>query len=313
MMPSRARMLVATASFIAAPAIVRPQALDKVRIGGVPTDDMTPIYYAVRGGMYQKAGLDVEVVVTNSGAASTAAVVGGTYELAKASPISGLLAFTRGLPLTVVANGAVWDAKSRWNSVVVATDGGIKGGADCNGKICSAPGLNDTAQFGLAEWIGKHGGDTKTLKWVEIPGSASPAALRTHRIDITTLNEPQLTQAVDAGNIRALGPAHSAISGHWVAALYLARPDWAKTHADVIRRWVRTTYESAAYCNVHESETIAMMADVTKIPVPVFQKMARIYGATTSDPGLLQPVIDLAVSYKALAKPFAPKDIYFSA
>jgi NitT/TauT family transport system substrate-binding protein len=310
---SRAHILAMAASIVVAPAVVRAQGLEKIRIGAVPTDDMTPIFYAIKSGMYQKAGLDVEDITTNSGSASTAAVVGGTYELAKASPIASLLAYLRGLPLTIVANGAVWDAKSKWNSVVVAADSPIKSGADCNDKIGSAPALNDTAQFGVLEWVDKHGGDSKTMKWVEIPGSASPAALRAHRVDVTSLNEPQLTEAISEGNIRALGPAHAAIADHWVAAVYLTRPDWAKSHVDTVRRWVRVTYEAAAYANTHESDTVALMADVTKIPIGIVQKMARIYGATSSDPSLLQPVIDLAVKYKALPRAFAPKEIYFSA
>lgn len=308
-------MLAATTTaIVAAPNVVRAQPVEKIRIGGVPTDDMTPIFYAIKNGSYQKEGLDVEVVTTSSGSASTAAVVGGAYELGKASPIGSLLAYLHGLPLTVVANGAIWESKtSRWNALLVAADSTIRRGVDCNGKIGSAPSLNDTAQLDVLQWVDDHGGDSKSMKWVELPGSASAAALVAHRTDITTLNEPQLSVALEAGNVRSLGAAHAAVADRWTSAVYIARPDWAKSHTDALRRWVRITYEAAAYTNIHEAETVAVMSDVTKIPVGVFQKMSRIHGCTTSDPSLLQPVIDLAVRYKAMPKPFAAKDVYFSA
>lgn len=310
---ARAQMLVATAAtIIATPSISRAQPMEKIRIGGVPTDDMTPVFYAIKTGLYQKDGLDVEVITTASGAASTAAVVSGAYELGKASPISSLLAYFRRLPLTIVANGAIWDPKSRWNALIVAADSPIKTGADCNGKIASAPGLNDVAQIGVIEWVDKNGGDSKTMKWVEIPGSAAAAALVAHRIDLTTLNEPQLTVAVEGGSVRVLGSTHATIGQQWAASVYFARPDWARSHAEALRRWVRVTYESAAYINSHERETAAMMSDVTKIPIAVFQKMARIHGSTASDPALLQPVIELAVKYKAIPRAFAAKEAYFS-
>jgi NitT/TauT family transport system substrate-binding protein len=300
-----------TAAVVGAPRIVRAQTSEKIRIGGVPTDDMTPVYYAIKNGLYQKEGLEVEVVPTASGAASTAAVVGGAYELGKASPISSLVAFQKGLPLAIVANGAIWDPRSRWNALLCAADSPIKTGADCNGKVASAPGLNDLAQFDVLEWVDKNGGDAKTLKWIEIPGSAAAAALGAHRVDLTTLNEPQLTAAIDSGNARVLGNAHSTIGAQWTASVYFARPDWARSKADAVRRWVRVTYESAAYCNTHDRETAPMMSEATKIPAAVMQKMNRIHGSTSSDPALLQPVVELAVRHKALPRSFPAKDAYF--
>jgi NitT/TauT family transport system substrate-binding protein len=306
-------MLAFTAAATAAtPAVIRAQVLEKLRIGAVPTDDMTPIFWAVKTGIYLKEGLDVEVITTNSGSASTAAVVGGAYELGKASPVASLLARLRGLPLTIVANGALSDLKSNYNQVVVPVDSAIRRGADCNGKIGAAPGLNDTAQFGLMSWVDKNGGDSQTMKFVEIPASATAAGLQAHRIDVSTLNEPLLTVALAAGSVRTLGNAHHSIADRWVSAVYLARPDWAKSHADVVRRWVRATYQSAIYTNAHENETIPVMADVTKILVATYEKMGRIPGCESSDPALLQPVIDLAVRYKALARSVSAKDMYFS-
>jgi len=311
--PSRARVLAfAAATAAALPAVVRAQVLEKVRIGAVPTDDMTPIFWGVKTGLYQKEGLDVEVVTTNSGSASTAAVVGGAYELGKASPVASLLARLRGLPLTIVANGALSDLKSNYNQVVVPVDSPIRHGADCNSKTGAAPGLNDTAQFGLMAWVDKNGGDAQTMKFVELPASATAAGLVAHRIDVSTLNEPLLTVALAAGSVRSLGNAHHAIGDRWVSAVYLARPDWARSHADVVRRWVRATYQSAIYANAHENETIPVMADVTKIPVATYEKMGRIPGCESSDSALLQPVIDLAVRYKALPRPVSAKEMYFT-
>jgi len=84
-------MLAASGSALALwPSILRAQTLDKVRLAGVATDDLTPVYYAIKAGLYQKAGLDVEVVPTSSGTAATEAVVGGAYELGKGSLIASL-------------------------------------------------------------------------------------------------------------------------------------------------------------------------------------------------------------------------------
>ena len=54
-----------------------------------------------------------------------------------------------------------------------------------------------------------------------------------------------------------------------------------------------------------------MMADVTKIPLPVFQKIGRTDSATTSDPSLIQPVIEVAAKYKYITRSFTARDAYF--
>ena len=108
---SRARMLTASAAaLVAAPHAVRAQALPVVRLIGVQTDDMTPVFAAARAGLYQKAGLDLQLVPASSGAVATDAVLTGTYEIGKGSAIGIFNAYLRGLPIRIIGNGPVWDA-----------------------------------------------------------------------------------------------------------------------------------------------------------------------------------------------------------
>jgi NitT/TauT family transport system substrate-binding protein len=307
-------MLAASGSALALwPSILRAQTLDKVRLAGVATDDLTPVYYAIKAGLYQKAGLDVEVVPTSSGTAATEAVVGGAYELGKGSLIASLVAHLKGLPLTIVGNGAVWDPKSPFSLMVVAADSTVKSGADLNGKTLSTAALNDLNELAMTAWIDKTGGDAKTTKWIELPNSAAGQALAEHRVEATSLNEPQLSAAVATGKVRVLAPCYSAISDHFAFTVFFAQPDWAAKHADAIKRWNRVTYTAAAYTNAHHAETAAMMADVSKIDVAIFSKMARVNGSTSGDPALIQPAIDAAAKYGYITRAFPAKEAYFGA
>ena len=190
---SRSRLLAASGAALAlAPARLFAQAPEKIRLVGVQTDDLTPIYWGLQTGMYAKAGLDIEMVAANSGTAATAAVVSGAYELGKGSVIASLIAHIRGLPLVLVANGVVWDEKAPITLAVVAKDSTIKTGADLNNKIGSAPALNDLGTLGIDVWMDKTGGNSKTLKWIEIPNSAQGVTIAAHRSDVCTLNEPAL-------------------------------------------------------------------------------------------------------------------------
>lgn len=301
----------ATAAITAFPYVARSQTLTKVSLIGAQTLDLTPIYYAISSGMYQKAGLDVSLTNSSSGTFATTGVVAGSYQMGKGSCIASLVAHLRGLPLTVVANGGIWDPKTPFTLALVATDSPIKTAADLNGKTGGTGALNDMNQLSVNAWVDKNGGDSKTIKWIEVPNSAAGDALAERRIDFTCLNEPQLTAALDAGKVRALAPTYNAIAEHFVFATYFANADWAAQNKDAVRRWVRTTYAAAAYTNTHNAETVGLVSQYTKIPVETIRKIARGSGATSSDPALIQPAIDTAAKYKFISAAFPAKDLYF--
>jgi NitT/TauT family transport system substrate-binding protein len=294
------------------PRIVRAQTAETLRLAGVPTDDMTPVFYAIKTGMYEKAGVDLQFVPVSSGATATTALIAGSYEIAKASAIAPILAHTRGLPVALIANGVVSTPRTPFSAMLVAADSPIRTGADCNGKTGISPGLDDINSLAMMTWIDRNGGDSRTVKWVEVPGSAAAEAVGDHRVDFALIQEPQLSAALAAGKVRVLADAYAAVSNRWVTSTYVARTDWAPQHADALRRFVRVTYQSAAYTNPRKAETIPIMAEVTKISPSVYAKLTRGDGATTSDPSLLQPIIDMAARYKVLSRSFPAKEMYWS-
>jgi NitT/TauT family transport system substrate-binding protein len=309
---SRSHLLTGAAAAVAlTPRPAAAQTLEKIRFTGVVTDDLTPMFYAVKNGLYQRAGIDLEIVPASSGSAATQAVVAGTYEIGKGSLIASMAAHLRGLPLVIIGNGVMYDTKNPFTLALVAADSPVKNAVDLNGKTCASAALNDLSQLALTAWIDKNGGDSKTVRWVEIPNSVASAALEDHRVDAQCLNEPQLSASLETGKTRVLARVYDAISTFFVGTVLFAQSEWAAKHADVIRRWVRVTYEAATYTNAHHAETAPMMAEITKIPLAVYQKMTRVTAATTSDPNLIQPAIEVAARYKNIPRAFPAREAYF--
>jgi ABC-type nitrate/sulfonate/bicarbonate transport system substrate-binding protein len=123
--------------------------------------------------------------------------------------------------------------------------------------------------------------------------------------------EPQLSAATETGKVRVLAPGFNAIAERFCIGLYFTNRDFASKRPDTVRKWVRVTYETAAYTNTHHAETAPMMSEITKIPLPLFQKMARAEDGTSHDPGLLQPLIEAAAKYKNIPRAFPAKEMYF--
>ena len=307
---SRSHVITAASALVVAPRFLTAQPLEKIRLGGAATDDLTPVIYAIKHGLYKKAGLDVEYIPTSSGTAATTAVISGEYEMGKGSLIASLTAHLRGLPLRVAANGGIWDPAAPFTSFFVAADSPIKTAADLNGKIGAVSGLNDLNQLALSMWMDKNGGDSKTMKFLEIPNSAMATALAEHRVDVGGINEPELTAAREAGKVRILAPCYSAIADRFVVTLFFTNRDWAAKHPDALNRWIRTTYEAATYTNAHRAETVPLVSEITKIPPEIIQKISRVLCATSSDFSLLQPAIDAAAKYKSITSGFPAKDLF---
>src|SRR5579875_1677457 len=167
--------------------------LPTIKVGLVPSDDITPVLYAARTGMFRKAGFDVQLIPATSGTAVAQAVVGGSYDIGKSSLVSLMNAHLRGLPLYLIAAGGVYDSSAPYAELVVAPDAPYKSGKDLNGKTIGVPALNDLNEVVIDGWVDQHGGDSKTLHYVEIPNSAATAALAEHRIDAYVMLYPPLS------------------------------------------------------------------------------------------------------------------------
>jgi NitT/TauT family transport system substrate-binding protein len=284
-----------------------------LRVAGVQTDDITPLVYAMKTGMFARAGLDVQSMATNSGAATAAAVASGTYDIGKSSLLSLMNAHLRNLPLVVVAAGVVHDTHNPFAKLVVAADtSGYTNGHDFNGKTIAVSALNDLSTVSVDAWIEKNGGDIKTVKYVELPVSAMLAAIESHRVDAAFILYPPLAEAMASGKVRAVCAAYDAIAPFFVLSGWFTTSDFAAKHPEAIHTFVRVMYEASKFTNRHPGDTAPMMSDLTKVPMSIYATMPRVGAATSTNPRDWQPLIDAAAKYGVISRPFPAKDFIWS-
>jgi NitT/TauT family transport system substrate-binding protein len=305
--------LALVVSVSAGPAAAQPAPLTVIHVGGVLSDDMTPVFYAEKTGMFAREGLDVQIVSSTSGSAMASAVVSGTYEFGKSSMLSAINAHLKGVPLAIVAAGGTYDSRFPFAELCVADDSTIAGGKDFENKTIGTPALNDLNQLVVSAWVDEHGDDWKTLHFVELPNATAGPAVATHRVDAAVMLQPVLAEAVATKQVRSIAHAYDAIAPSFVFAAYFTSADYAKSHPDIVAKFVKVVYEAAAFTNKHHSATAAMMADVTQIPVDTIEHMPRVDGATALDPKAFQPVIDAAAKYHLISQGFPAREMLLSA
>jgi NitT/TauT family transport system substrate-binding protein len=297
---------------LSAGPVAAQQTLTVVRVAGVQTDDITPLVYAIKSGMFARAGLDVQSMPTNSGAATAAAVVSGSYEVGKSSLLSLMNAHLRNVPLIVIAAGVVHDTKNPFAKLVVASNAPYRTGKDFDGKTIAVSALNDLSTVSVDTWLEKNGGDVHSVHFVELPVSAMLTAVEEHRVDAAFMLYPPLAEAMSSGKVRAVSVPYDAIAPFFVLSGWFTTADYAAKHPDVVRKFVRVMYEAATYANRHPGDTAAMMSDLTKVPMSIYATMPRVGAATSTNPRDWQPLIDAAAKYGVIPRSFPAKDFIWS-
>jgi NitT/TauT family transport system substrate-binding protein len=159
----------------------------------------------------------------------------------------------------------------------------------------------------LMAWVEQHGGDPKTMKFVEVPFTAAVAAVESGRVAAAECSYPAIAVALERG--MHLIPAYDGLGSQYVLTAWVTTKDYSAKHPEAVRTFNRAYVESATYTNAHHAETAPMMAEFTGIQLATIQHMVRGTAGTAIVPGLLQTVIDASVKYGAIKHSFPAQEL----
>lgn len=294
-------------ALVPAPLLAQTTPSVQMRAGSPLDDEATPYLWAMQSGLFKRSGIDAQVEPTASGSVTAAGVLGGAYDLGQSSVTSLCSAHVRGLPLVLVAPAGLFDAAQKQYALVVRNDAPIKSGADLTGKTVSVSALNDYFSLTVRAWTDARGGDSTTVKLVEVPMPLSAAAVVSGRVDAAALVEPFLGVALAAGNVRSIGDPGDAIGQVYLQSSWFMSKDFSEKNPDVVLRFIRVMREAQTYVNAHHAETAPLLAQFTKVD-PNKIPAERTRQGVAFDLTLIQPLIDAAAKYKMIAARFDARD-----
>jgi NitT/TauT family transport system substrate-binding protein len=294
---------------LAAPYVVGAQELPTIRLGMAEGDDATPTLYALKVGIFKKYGLNVEVTRMPSGAAGLAALAGGSVDASATSLLPFISARGRGLPLQIIAPLAAYNPESPYAAIIVRKEAPYTSGKDLNGKTIASPALRDLNWVASMAWIDQNGGDSTTVKSVELVPSAIPPAIVEGRVDAATVTTPRYVEAVKTDKIRVLGHSYEAIAKRFTFAAIAATADFTAKHGDLVPKFGRALREATRYTNTHHADTVELYAGFAKIDPKVIVDAPRAYSQEYVEAKDLQPMIDIAVKYKVIPSAPDPREM----
>jgi NitT/TauT family transport system substrate-binding protein len=281
--------------------------LTTIRVGATPIDSLAPVAYAMRTGMFEKAGLQIELSMMGSGNAITAAVAGGALDIGLSSLVAIIQGHLRGIPLTIVAPGGLW-VDSDTAGLVVPKASPLRKASDFNGKTISTNALASLDTVAMQAWVDQNGGDSKTLHFFELPAAAVEAALTQGRIDASLLSNPQYAAAI-ADGARSVAHVYDAVGRQFSLGVWVAMQSYVQQNHAVVERFSRVVADAGAFARAHPDATVNDEAQYTKQDPSVIAHMKRQRMGTTVSATDIQPVIDASAKYKFTERAFPAAEL----
>jgi NitT/TauT family transport system substrate-binding protein len=263
-------------------------------------------YYALELGLFKRAGLNVDVQQFQGGESIVAGIFAGALQIGAGNPLPLASAHERGLDVVIIAPGNVSDATLRpIGGLLVAANSPLRSGKDLNGKIVAVNTLHSVDQIAVETWVDKNGGDSRTVKFLEIPNIVMVDAAAAGRVDAALVADPGYSTGLESGKVRVLADANEAIAKQFMASAWFSSRDWADHNPDAVRKFAAAINEASAWAVKNPEAAAAVLRKYLHLTT----SRAHEQHASKLDPALLQPLIDAAVHYGRLAKPLDVRDI----
>jgi NitT/TauT family transport system substrate-binding protein len=217
------------------PRLAKAQAAPALMVGAGLIEPQAQAYYARANGFFKQHGLDVDIVTSANGAATTAAVAGGSLQIGITSVLGLAQAVGRGLPFVTFAPGGIHDSRFSASGLLVLPDSKVASAKDLGGRLVGVSTLKGLDQLVVSVLVDKSGGDVASVKFVEMRPPEALAALQAGRVDAINLEDPEFTAA--RGKTRLLGDGEDAVGKLFVETTWFATREWVTKNSDTARRF----------------------------------------------------------------------------
>lgn len=299
--------MIATAPALVVARPARAQST-KVRMAVVPTDSYAEPYYALEGGFFSKAGLDVDLHAFTTGGQITGAVAGEALDVGIADPIQVGDAVNRGVPFKYFAGGMYYSTNAPTTQLCVLGSGSIRSAKDLAGKTLGIFGLKSMPEYALRNWLKQQSVDASTISFVEIPPPAMIAAIQRGTVAAGIVSEPSLSQA-PAGGVVPLVKIYDYCAKFFYINSWFATAPWLQANAETAHKLATAIYDAARWANGHHTESLQILAKYGKIDTAAAAHMNRALYDTTLDPKKIQPPLSIAWQYHGMSKELAAADL----
>ena len=296
------------AALAALPASGRTLDLTPITIATIRAEPVSQHYYAKHRGMFRKQGLDAKIVLMGDPTQTVPALLSGSAQFIATPAGTAAVLKSRGLPVKVVAAGAIYDPKRPTSALVSARGKTISRARDLVGKTIALDLQNTIADLGVKEWLEENGVDPRDVKFTYQPFPLILDPLARGSVDAAYLPEPYLTTALQQGSKRVADAFEVVCPKVCLLLVWLARSD---VDANVVARFRNAIQNAAVWADQPKNDEASgrILARYLDIDPAVLKKAARSRFATRLRPASAQPWLDLYAKYGQIPASFKASDL----
>jgi NitT/TauT family transport system substrate-binding protein len=216
----------------------------------------------------------------------------------------------KGIDVVLVAPGTMNDQNLRpLNSgLVVAVNSPLATAKDFNGKTIAVNTLHSVDQIAMSAWVDKNGGDSRTVRFLEVPNLTMVDATAAGRVDGGIVADPGYTTGLTSGKVRSFAQVNSAIAKRFMITAWFASRSWADANPNLVHSFAAALNEASNWAVKNPDAAAVVLRKYLRLTTMT----AHERHARTMDPAMLQPLIDAAAKYKVLSQPLNVQDIIWS-
>ena len=287
------------------------QTSETIRVAAIPIIGAAEPAIAKELGFFSKAGLDVDIQAMQGSAAIASAVVAGAADVGFSAVDTLIAAHQKGIALVIIAPSSEYLSTLPANDavIVVPANSTARQAKDLNGKTIAVNSLTGIANLSTRVWIDQNGGDSTTVKFVEVPFSAMPVAIESARVDAVQVTEPFIAATAKNGRLLA-DHVNAAVAKRFLITAWFSTPQWAAAHAAAVRGFAAAIRETALWANQasNAAKRTEILARYTKIDPAVIATMIPPHYGDQLMPATIQPLVDVTAKYNKFA-PFAAQEL----
>jgi NitT/TauT family transport system substrate-binding protein len=281
--------------------------LQTIRVATVPVDAGAEVYYAQKMGFFKANGLDVQITGLTNGAAVTSAVIGGAADIGQSNAVSIAQAHERGIPVVIIAGANRYTIAADESGLAVPPDSPIHTAKDLTGKTIAISGVRGITEIGTRNWLDKNGGDSNSVKLLDMPFPVMADALVQHRVDAALITQPFLEAALDQKKVRVVADVYAAIAPDFLLGGWIAMTPWVRAHPALAAAFAKTMYQTAKWANTHQAESAVILEDAAGVHID--RSDHRVPYAEKMVPTDLQKLIDVCAKYGLLKASFPATEL----
>ncbi len=271
-MKPRSIFAAATAAALFLP--VAASAADKVKAGILKMSALTNLWVAKQAGIFEKNGLDVELVEFRNGNEAIAAHRGGSVDFVLSIPGTAMIAQERGFDLMLLTQNETAKASGPdAGSIMVLASSSYKSLADLAGKRVAVSALHTQMTVSVQTAFAKAGVDPSKLQLMELPFPTMGDALKAGQIDAAAHLDPWVTQLQTTGVARNVSWLYvDAVPEQPIGAWY-ATSAYVGKNRDITLRYVKSIQESIDYMLADEARARKNVAAFTGLDPKLTETM----------------------------------------